>query len=204
MNSLVNFILSQNPSTVCWWQAGKRSLSGLALYRLLARPRLPLTRSWASGCWRRFPRLIASLMLDSPGRYRVQLWFCVTFRTFITAPPFSERVGTCSARVQASRKFRIQILLQRWRRSRCLSEINRLDVSRCCGKWWAEPLPWNARRQYNSGNVHTFPRSDGPLLFMTFLAVSNRFSNLRPFSLYTWKSEKYVDFRNIRSKGSVT
>lgn len=74
-------------------------------------------------------------------------------------------------------------------------------TTRNCGQ---SPLSRNAGSQYNFGNVNTFPHSDGPMLFMKCLVVSNRLSNLRPFSLYTWKSEKYVDFRNIWPTRSMT
>lgn len=38
------------------------------------------------------------------------------------------------------------------------------------------------------------------MLFMKFWVFSDRKSNLNLFSSYTWKSEKYVDFRNSWSK----
>lgn len=59
-------------------------------------------------------------------------------------------------------------------------------------------LGWGKMQKvkYNVGNLYTFPFSDGHMLFMKFWVFSDRKSNLNLFSSYTWKSEKYVDFRN--------
>lgn len=63
-------------------------------------------------------------------------------------------------------------------------------------------LGWGKMQKvkYNVGNLYTFPFSDGHMLFMKFWVFSDRKSSLNLFSSYTWKSEKYVDFRNSWSK----